>query len=47
LSESLIDAKTSLKKMASIIVNLSGLNSDYIPKLRIQPEKILEELEKY
>ena len=33
--------------MASIIVNLSGLNSDYIPKLRIQPEKILEELEKY
>jgi len=47
VSESLIDAKTSLKKMASIIVNLSGLNSDYIPKLRIQPEKILEELEKY
>jgi len=47
LSESLVDAKTSLKKMASIIVNLSGLNSDYIPKLRIQPENILEELEKY
>jgi len=47
MSESLVDAKTSLKKMASIIVNLSGLNSDYIPKLRIQPESILEELEKY
>jgi len=47
LSESLIDSKTALKKMASMIVNLSGLNSDYIPKLRIQPEKILEELEKY
>jgi len=47
LSEFLIDSKTALKKMASIIVNLSGLNSDYIPKLRIQPEKILEELEKY
>ena len=47
MSESLIEAKTSLKKMASIIVNLSNLNSDYLPKLRIQPEKILEELEKY
>ncbi len=47
MSESLIDSKTALKKMASLIVNLSGLNSDYIPKLRIQPEKILEELEKY
>jgi len=47
LSESLIEVKTSLKKMASIIVNLSNLNSDYLPKLRIQPEKILEELEKY
>lgn len=43
----LLDAKTSLKKMASIIVDISGLNSDYIPKLRMQPEKILEELEKY
>jgi len=47
MSETLVDAKTSLKKIASIIVNLSGLNSDYIPKLRIQPENILEELEKY
>ncbi|MHA1240826.1 MAG: hypothetical protein ACTSQU_08520 [Promethearchaeota archaeon] len=47
MSESLIEVKTSLKKMASIIVNLSNLNSDYLPKLRIQPEKILEELEKY
>jgi len=47
LSESLVDVKTALKKFTSIIVNLSGLNSDFIPKLRIQPEKILEELEKY
>ncbi len=43
----ILDAKTSLKKMASIIVDISGLNSDYIPKLRMQPESILEELEKY
>ena len=43
----LLDAKTALKKMTSIIVDISGLNSDYIPKLRLQPEKILEELEKY
>ena len=43
----LLDTKTSLKKIASIIVDISGLNSDYIPKLRMQPEKILEELEKY
>jgi len=43
----LLDAKTSLKKMTSMIVDISGLNSDYIPKLRMQPEKILEELEKY
>ena len=43
----ILDVKTSLKKMASIIVDISGLNSDYIPKLRMQPEKILEELEKY
>jgi len=33
--------------MASIIVDISGLNSDYIPKLRMQPEKILESLEAY
>jgi chromosome segregation ATPase len=43
----LLDAKTSLKKMTSIIVDINNLNSDYIPKLRMQPEKILEELEKY
>ncbi|HUW90585.1 MAG TPA: hypothetical protein VMV43_08690 [Candidatus Nanopelagicaceae bacterium] len=43
----LLDAKTSLKKMASVIVDISGINSDYIPKLRLQPEKILESLEKY
>ncbi len=43
----ILDAKTSLKKMTSIIVDISGLNSDYIPKLRMQPESILEKLEKY
>ncbi len=43
----ILDAKTSLKKMTSIIVDISGLNSDYIPKLRMQPESILEGLEKY
>ncbi|NVM16836.1 MAG: hypothetical protein HWN80_03915 [Candidatus Lokiarchaeota archaeon] len=43
----LLDAKTSLRKMTSIIVDISGLNNDYIPKLRMQPEKILDELEKY
>ena len=43
----LLDAKTSLKKMASVIVDINGINSDYIPKLRTQPEKILESLEKY
>ncbi len=43
----LLDAKTSLKKMTSIIVDISGINSDFIPKLRMQPEKILEDLEKY
>lgn len=43
----LLDAKTSLKKMTSVIVDISGINSDYIPKLRMQPEKILEDLEKY
>ncbi|NVM46024.1 MAG: hypothetical protein HWN79_13995 [Candidatus Lokiarchaeota archaeon] len=43
----LLDAKTSLKKMVSIIVDISGLNNTYIPKLRIEPEKVVEELEKY
>ncbi len=43
----ILDVKTSLKKMVSTIVDISGLNSDYIPKLRMLPEKILEELEKY
>ena len=43
----LLDAKTSLKKIISIIVDISGINSDYIPALRLKPEKILEELEKY
>ena len=43
----LLDAKTSLKKIVSTIVDISGLNNDYIPKLRMQPEKILEEIERY
>ena len=43
----LLDTKTSLKKMASVFVDISGINSDYIPKLRMQPEKILESTEKY
>ncbi len=43
----LLDAKTSLKKIVSIIVDISGLNNTYIPKLRIEPEKVVEELEKY
>jgi chromosome segregation ATPase len=43
----LLDTKTSLKKMTSLIVDISSLNSEYIPKLRMQPEMILEELEKY
>jgi len=33
--------------MTSVIVDISGINSDFIPKLRMQPEKILEDLEKY
>ncbi|MFX0057879.1 MAG: hypothetical protein ACFE85_00265 [Candidatus Hodarchaeota archaeon] len=43
----LLDAKTALKKMSSIIVDISGLNSDYIPKLRTQPDYIVEAIEKY
>ena len=43
----ILDAKTSLRKMVSIIVDIQSLNQTYIPKLRIQPEKIVEELEKY
>ena len=43
----LLDAKTSLKKIVSTIVNISGVNSDYIPKLRAQPELVLEAIENY
>jgi chromosome segregation ATPase len=42
----LLDAKASLKKMVSLIVDISGLTSDYIPKLRAQPENILGSIEK-
>jgi chromosome segregation ATPase len=47
LSESLIDSKTALKKIASNIVDISGIHADNLPKLRLKPEKILESLEKY
>ncbi|MFW9938607.1 MAG: coiled-coil domain-containing protein [Candidatus Thorarchaeota archaeon] len=43
----LLEAKTALKKMSSEIVDISGLNSEFIPKLRTQPEYILEAIEKY
>jgi len=43
----ILDAKTSLRKMVSIIVDIQSLNQTYIPKLRIQPEKVVEKLEKY
>ena len=43
----LLDAKASLKKMVSLIVDISGLTSDYIPKLRAQPENILGSIEKF
>lgn len=43
---SLTDAKSSLKKILSIIEELNGLNSDSIPKLQTQPTNILEYIEK-
>ena len=43
----LLDAKASLKKMVSLIVDISGLTSDYIPKLRAQPENILGTIDKF
>lgn len=43
----LLDAKTYLKKIVSVIVNLNGINSDKIPKLRAQPELVLEAINKY
>lgn len=43
----LLDAKTFLKKIVSVIVNLNGINSDNIPKLRAQPELVLEAINKY
>ena len=43
----LLEAKTSLKKMISTIVDINGLNSDFIPKLRSQPEIILSSIEEY
>jgi chromosome segregation ATPase len=44
---SLLDAKTCLKKVVSVIVNINGINSDKIPKLRAQPELVLEAINKY
>ena len=44
---SLLDAKTALKKVISTIVNINGINSDYIPKLKVQPEQIIDTIENY
>ena len=44
---SLTDTKSSLKKILSIIEELSGLNSDSVPKLQAQPTNILEEIAKF
>ncbi|MFX1310458.1 MAG: hypothetical protein ACFFB6_00960 [Promethearchaeota archaeon] len=43
---SLTDAKSSLKKIMSIIEELNGLNTNSIPKLQTQPTNILEHIEK-
>jgi len=43
----LLDAKTSLKKIVSTVVNISSINSDIIPKLRAQPEHILSSIETF
>ncbi len=43
----LLDAKTYLKKMTSIIVDINGSHSDYFPKLRSQPELVLEAINNY
>ena len=44
---SLLDAKTALKKVVSTIVNINSINSDAIPKLKAQPEQILDAIENY
>lgn len=44
---SLTDAKSSLKKIVSLIEEINGLNNDSIPKLQIQPTNILEQIEKF
>ncbi len=44
---SLTDTKSSLKKILTIIEELSGLNSDSVPKLQAQPTNILEEITKF
>ena len=43
---SLTNAKSYLKKIMAIIEELNGLNNDSIPKLKIQPTTILEQIEK-
>ncbi|MFW9819185.1 MAG: hypothetical protein ACFFE5_06205 [Candidatus Thorarchaeota archaeon] len=43
---SLTDTKSSLKKILSIIEELSGLNSDSIPKLQTQPTNLLDQIGK-
>ena len=44
---SITETKSSLKKILSIIEELSGLNSDSIPKLQAQPTNLLEEIGKF
>ena len=44
---SLTDAKSSIKKIISIIEELNGLNNDSIPKLQTQPTTILQYIEKF
>ncbi|MFX1302098.1 MAG: hypothetical protein ACFE9X_01945 [Promethearchaeota archaeon] len=44
---SLTDTKSSLKKILSIIEELNGLNLDSIPKLQVQPNNLLEQIEKF
>ncbi|MHA1670216.1 MAG: hypothetical protein ACTSV5_06505 [Promethearchaeota archaeon] len=43
----ILDAKTNLKKITSIIVDISGSNANYFPKLRAQPELVLKAINKY
>ncbi|MFX0073276.1 MAG: hypothetical protein ACFFAO_19525 [Candidatus Hermodarchaeota archaeon] len=39
------DAKTSLKKIVSILEEIGGINADSVPKLKEHPAKLLEQVE--